>query len=112
MTDLVFRTKVGGVSTAPGTTLHLGEADVSKYERIRVVADERVGSGSGVRIRLTITEGNELVAFLDELVLGPHSQLTRVYEVPGKKLNIDMDAMPSGGTAKDGVDVLIYGWRE
>ena len=112
MTELIFRTKAGAVSTPPGTTLHLGEADTSKCERIRVVADERVGSGSGVRIRLTITEGNELVALLDEIVLAPHSQTTRVYEVPGKKINIDMDAMPSASKTPDAVDVLIYGWKE
>jgi len=112
MTDLIFRTKVGGVSTPPGTSLHLGEADVSNYERIRVVADERVGSGSGVRIRLTITEGNELVAFLDQLMLAPHAQITTVYEVPCKKLRIDMDALVSASKATDTVDVLIYGWKE
>jgi type III secretion protein HrpB1 len=112
MTDLIFRTKPGAVSTAAGTSLHLGRVDVSKCERIRVVADERVGSVSGVRIRLTIMEGNELVAFLDELHLIPHSQITRVYEVPGRKLSIDMDALPGIGKGKDSVDVLIYGWKE
>jgi hypothetical protein len=90
----------------------LGYVDTSKCERIRVVADERIGSGSGVRIRLTIMDGNELVAFLDELYLSPFSQITRVYEVPGVKLAVDADALPGSGTGNDGVDVLIYGWVE
>ena len=110
MTTLIFRTAVGAVSALPGTSKHLGLIDVSKYEKIRVVADERVGSGSGVRIRLTITEGSELVAFLDQINLAPHSQFTNVYEVPGTKLSIDMDALPSASKTGDAVDVLIYGW--
>ena len=74
------------------------------------VADERIGSGTGVTIRLTITEGQELVAFLDLLTLAPHQQVTRVYEVPGTKLSVFADA--AGGTGTDALDVLIYGWKE
>ena len=110
MNKLLFRTAVGAVSTPAGTSKNLGTVDVSKYEKIRVVADERVGSGSGVRIRLTIMEGNELVAFLDTISLTPHSQTTRVYEVPGTKLSVDLDALPGAGT--DAVDVLVYGWQD
>jgi type III secretion protein HrpB1 len=112
MNQLIFRTAVGAVSIPVGTSKHLGDVDVTKYERIRVVADERVGSGSGVRIRLTFLEGSELVAFLDVLTLAPHGQVTQVYEVPGTKLSIDMDALPGPGGGKDAVDVLIYGWSE
>ncbi len=112
MNKLIFRTPVGAVSTPIGTSKHLGIVDTTKCERIRIVADERVGSGSGVRIRLTIMEGNELVAFLDEILLTPHGQVTRVYEVPGVKLSVDMDALAGIGTGKDSVDVLIYGWLE
>ena len=111
MNKLIFRTAVGAVSTPKGTSKHLGTIDTTKYEKIRVVADERAGSGSGVRIRLTFMEGNELVAFLDEIILTPHSQTTRVYEVPGVKLSVDMDAMAGTGAANDSVDVLIYGWE-
>ena len=107
---LAFRTPVGGVSVPVGTSKTLGTVDVTPYERIRVVADERVGSGSGVSIRLTITEGNELVAFLDVLALAPHGQITRVYEVPGTKLTVAVDA--AGGVGTDALDVLIYGWKE
>ena len=82
--------------------------DVSKFSNIRVVADERVGSPTNIGIRLTITEDNELVAQLDTFVLTPHSQITRVYEVPGTKLSIFGDAI-GGAVGKDSLDVLVYG---
>ncbi len=106
-TQLAFRTPPGAVVIPAGQSKELGSVNVSQYSKIRVVADERVGSPSGVNIRLTITEGNELVAQLDTLYLAPHSQITRVYDVPGTKLTIFADA--AGGTGSDGVDVLIYG---
>jgi hypothetical protein len=62
-------------------------------------------------IRLTITEGNELVAQLDTLTLAPRSQITRVYEVPGTKLTVFADAT-AGGQGEASVDVLIYGYSE
>jgi type III secretion protein HrpB1 len=109
-TSLAFRTPVGGVAIPAGQSKELGVVDVSTFERIRVVADERAGSGSGLNIRLTITEGKELVAQLDVLSLTPHSQVTRVYEVPCTKLTIFADA--SGGKGTDGLDVLIYGYKD
>jgi len=107
MSTLAFRTPPGGVVIPAGQSKQLGAVDVSKFSQIRVVADERVGSPTGVSIRLTITEGNELVAQLDVLALTPHSQVTRVYDVPGVKLTVFADAV--GGTGSDGIDVLIYG---
>ena len=56
-TKLAFRTPPGGVVIPAGQSKELGAVDVSPFERIRVVADERVGSGTGINIRLTITEG-------------------------------------------------------
>lgn len=106
-TVLAFRTPVGSVSIPAGQSKQLGVVDVHAFSKIRVVADERVGSGTGVNIRLTITEGNELVAQLDVLSLTPHSQVTRVYDVPGTKLTVFADAI--GGAGSDGIDVLIYG---
>jgi type III secretion protein HrpB1 len=107
---LAFRTKSGGVTVPAGTSQELGVVDVAPYERIRVVADERTGSGTGVTVRLTITEGQELVAFLDLLALAPHQQTTRVYEAPGTTLSVFADA--AGGSGTDALDVLIYGWKE
>jgi hypothetical protein len=43
---------------------NLKVVDVAQFERIRVVADyERTGSGTGMNVRLTITEGNEPESF-------------------------------------------------
>jgi len=107
-TSLAFRTPPGAVSIPVGQSKTLGTVDVHPFERIRVVADERVGSAGPVVIRLTITEGNELVAQLDTLTLQPHAQVTRVYEAPGTKLTVFADALP-GGSGTSSVDVLIYG---
>jgi len=107
-TTLAFRTPPGAVSIPAGTSKNLGLVDVSPYSRIRVVADERTGSGSGINIRLSITEaGGEAVADLDVLNLSPRSSVTRVYEAPAAKLTVFADAFPGSGS--DGVDVLIYG---
>lgn len=106
-TVLAFRTKKGAVSIPAGQTRQLGVVDVSPFSRIRVVADERVGSGTGVAIRLCISEGDEMVAYLDTLILKPHSQVSRVYEVPGTRLTIDADAI--GGAGTDSIDLLVYG---
>jgi hypothetical protein len=106
-TKLAFRTPPGGVSIPAGQSKILGTVDVSPFSQIRVVADERVGSPTGVSIRLTMTEGNELAAQLDTLQLAPHAQVTRVYDTPGVKLTIFADAI--GGTGADGIDVLVYG---
>ena len=107
-TKLAFRTHPGGVAIPVGQSKQLGVVDVSQFSQIRIVADERVGSGTGVLIRLTITEGNELVAQLEVLSLAPHSQITKVYDVPGTKLTIFADAI-GGGIGSDSVDVLVYG---
>jgi type III secretion protein HrpB1 len=106
MSVLAFRTPVGGVPIPAGQSKQLGAVDVSKYSKVRVVADERVGSGSGVTLRLTITEGNELVAQLATPHLAPHSQFTAVYDVPGTKLTVFADALAGAGS--DSVDVLVY----
>jgi type III secretion protein HrpB1 len=106
-TTLAFRTPPGAVNIPVGQSKALGAVDVHAFERIRVVADERAGSAGPVVIRLTITEGSELVAQLDTLTLQPHSQLTRVYEVPGTRLSIFADATGTSGSSS--VDVLVYG---
>jgi type III secretion protein HrpB1 len=106
-TTLAFRTPIGGVSISAGQSKQLGIVDVHPFSQIRIVADERVGSGTHFSIRLTITEGNELVAQLDVLTLSPHGQITRVYDTPGTKLTIFADA--AGGSGNDALDVLVYG---
>jgi len=106
-TKLAFRTPAGAVSIPAGQSKELGSVDVSAFSKIRVVADERTGSGTNIVIRLTITEGSELVAQLDTLTLSPHAQITRVYDVPGTKLTIFADAV--AGSGADAIDVLVYG---
>ena len=106
-TSLAFRTAPGAVTIPVGQSKTLGMVDVHSFERIRLVADERVGSAGPVVIRVTLTEGNELVAQLDTLTLQPHSQQTKVYETPGTKLTIFADA--TGASGSSSVDVLVYG---
>jgi len=105
---LAFRTIFGGQSINAGQTEELGVVDVSRFDKIRLVADERIGSGCNVMVRLTITEGNELVAFLDEVNLMPHQQLTKVYDIPCTKLTVSLVGIGAPG-AKGAADVLIYG---
>jgi len=105
---LAFRTPVGSTTIPGGQTKLLGVVDVSMYERIRLVTDERIDSTANIILRLTFTEGEELVAQLDTLVLTPHSQMTRVYDVPGTQLSIYADSVGATGT-KGSLDVLIYG---
>lgn len=105
---LAFRTKPGAETINAGESKDLGVVDVSHFDKIRLVADERVDSTCNVLIRLTITEDNELVAFLDHIVLTPHAQMTRVYDVPCTKLTIAIDGAGAPGT-KGAVDVLLYG---
>jgi len=105
---LAFRTQVGAVTIPGGQTKLLGVVDVSMYDRIRLVTDERIDSTSNIVLRLTFTEGEELVAQLDTVLLTPHSQVTRVYDVPGTQLSIYADSVGNTGT-QGSLDVLIYG---
>jgi len=107
-TTLAFRTMAGGAKIPAGETVLLGTVDTSPYSMIRVVARERIGSTTGVNIRvLIIDSGGETIALLDSLHLAPHSQVTRVYEVPGTMLSILADAV--GGKGSDSFDVLVFG---
>ena len=105
---LAFRTPVGSTTVPGGQTKLLGVVDVSMYDRIRLVTDERIDSTANIVLRLTFTEGEELVAQLDTIVLTPHSQMTRVYEVPGTQLSVYADSVGPAGS-KGSLDVLIYG---
>ncbi|HSY66843.1 MAG TPA: hypothetical protein VK829_19795 [Terriglobales bacterium] len=105
---LAFRTQVGAITIPGGQTKLLGVVDVSMYNRIRLVTDERIDSTSNIILRMTFTEGEELVAQLDTVLLTPHSQVTRVYDVPGSQLSIYADSVGNTGT-QGSLDVLIYG---
>jgi type III secretion protein HrpB1 len=105
---LAFRTTLGSVTIPGGETKLLGVVDVSMFDKIRLVADERIDSTANIILRLTITEGSELVAQLDTVVLTPHSQVTRVYDLPGTKISLYADSVGPAGS-KGSLDVLVYG---
>jgi hypothetical protein len=106
---LAFRTTVGGITLKGGETKVLGVIDTTKFDKICIVADERIGSTCNIWVRLTITEtGNEWVAFLDHFMLTPHSEITKVYNLPCKAITITIDGVgvpTNSGT----LDVLLYG---
>ncbi|HEY3426148.1 MAG TPA: hypothetical protein VGL27_15220 [Negativicutes bacterium] len=106
MSTLAFRTPPGGVVIPSGTSQELGVVDVSPFSQIRVVADERFDSTTDVIIRLTLTEGSELLFTLAKINLTPHAGKTYVYDVPGTKLTVSAEANDCGSA---GIDVLIYG---
>jgi hypothetical protein len=83
----------------------LGTADVAQYHQIRVVAFEKTGSAAPIIILLTITEGSEMVAQLDTIMLQAGQPLTRVYDVPSKKITIAAKATTDNGS----VQVFLYG---
>lgn len=106
-TTLAFRTVPGGVVIPAGSSKQLAVVDVAKFRKIRVLADERAGSPTTMTVRLTMTEGAELIGELDTIKLTPSSGVTRVYDVPGTRLTID--AVAAAGAGNDGVDVYVYG---
>jgi hypothetical protein len=107
-TILAWRTKPGGESIKGGETKSLATIETAGFDKIRLVCDERIGSTCNVQVRLVIMEGNEQVAFLDTLMLTPHAQATRVYDIPGTKLEVAIDG--AGAPNVQGtVDLLLYG---
>ncbi len=72
-TTLVFRTTPGAVSIPVGQSKTLGAVDVHSFDRIRVVADERVGSDAVYGVpgnKLTIFAGASGSSSVDVLVYG------------------------------------------
>ena len=109
-TELVFRTPAGGANIPVKKVTNLGNVIVDRYRQIRVVADERRGSANDVDVRLTITEGDDLVAQLDVLALTPGLEVTKVYDVPGIKLTVFAESATGKDATSSTVDVLIYGF--
>ncbi|MDO9455875.1 hypothetical protein [Nocardioides sp.] len=108
-TDLLFRTPAGAVSFPAGTTKSLGTVSTAGYEKIRVVANNRTGSASKITFRVTILEGNELVAQLATFTLAPRGQRTFVLDVPARA--IALYAAAALGHGNVATDVLVYGAR-
>ena len=108
-TELNFRTPPDGENIPAGETRALGRTVVDRYRQIRDIADERGGSANDIDVRLTLTEGDELVAQLDVLKLTPGLEVTKVYDVPGTKLTVFATATDTK-TGLSTVDVLVYGF--
>jgi hypothetical protein len=104
---LLFRTQGGAVSLGAGTSKHVADVATAGYRKLRIVADERVGSATNVSFRVTILEGSELVAQLSTFTLSPHSERTFTIDVPPRAVAIYADA--AGGSGTDAFDFLVYG---
>lgn len=115
-TKLAFATPGGGIAIPEGQSQVLGVVDASGFSRIRVVARERPDSTTSVVIFLGRLEGGDgdqgpfiLEPGLDEFALTPASEVTRVYDVPGTKLQILAATVAGTGHGTAGIDVLVYG---
>ena len=105
-TKLLFRSQ--GATVPAGKSIDLGKVEVASYSSIRVVASTRPDSAANATIQLILMEGDEqYLASLDSIVVPPTSTITRVYQVPGRKLLIQ--AAIDGSTGSTSVDVIVYG---
>lgn len=94
-----------------GQTETFGTLDTSRFDKIRLVAANEA-STCNVQVWLKIMEpegrGVEERFILDEFMLKPHNQLTRVFDVPATKLEVSVVGVGRPGTQAE-VEVLIYG---
>ena len=94
-----------------GQTEIFGTLDTSRFDKIRLVAANEQ-STCNVQVWLKIMEPEGRVAeerfVLDEFMLKPHNQLTRVFDVPATKLEVSVAGVGKTGTQAE-VEVLIYG---
>jgi hypothetical protein len=93
-----------------GQSKGLGVVDVHLFERIRVVAFAVGGAAGRVVIKLMIVEDvDDVFLFLDTLSPQPGSDITKAYEVPGRKLSISAEVTGSG-SGSSRVGVLVFGF--
>jgi type III secretion protein HrpB1 len=104
---LAFRTPVGGVTVPILESLQFGAVDVSKFDRIRIVAQ----GSNNISLILQITEDSLLSPFDDALSLAPHGNLTRVYDIVCTKLTLFALAGPIEGLGNSNFDFLLYGFH-
>ena len=94
-----------------GQTEIFGTLDTSRFDKIRLVAANEQ-STCNVQVWLKILEpegrGVEERFTLDEFMLKPHNQLTRVFDVPATKLEVSVVGVGKPGTQAE-VEVLIFG---
>jgi hypothetical protein len=108
VTESVFR--ASGEVPEQGT-VQLGSFVTACYERIRVLALGPAGSGGSasgeVELTLSLVEEQGTPGPLDRVLIGPNATFTRVYDVPGLRLEVTARA-PS---AASGIAVYVWGRR-
>jgi hypothetical protein len=110
LNKLIFHTPIGSVTFPPATARILAIIDVSKFDRIRVVALHQSPAGANAEVLLKVTGGPLLSdANLDILPLAPNSQVTRVYDVVCTELTLSAGALLGGGDVT--LEVLFYGFQ-
>lgn len=97
-TTLVFYKRFG-----PEDGDDIGAVDVHEFAQIRVTAYLHRDSSSDAHIRFDAEDAGEAPT-LDLLPLGPASEITRVYDVPGTTLRLRLFGLDEGAGA-----VFIWG---
>ena len=115
-TRLIFRAMtstpsgaVSGVSIRPGANLRFDSIDVSPYRKIRIMVTERAGSASKVTVRLIMMEGSDSVGELEPVTLSPGSSQSKIFDVPGTRLGLIVEAQAAPVAGSDVLQILIYG---
>jgi hypothetical protein len=109
-THLVYDT--GTISVPPGGGLtQIGPTlDVRKYSKIRVVAHEAppIPPGPGaILIDLRVKEGSITMPLALGLAFGGPEPDTRVFEVPGRELEVFVHDLPPGAARK--LHLFVFG---
>jgi hypothetical protein len=131
-TKLLWRTPTSGatvITNSQGTLVTLGQADVSAYDRLRVVVVARRPAttpltspfGAPFRVELRIREGSADLGLLENgiLSLNPTAtnagaparteRVTAVYDFPVITSLLVGVVGPTTGTLRTTVDVYLYG---
>jgi hypothetical protein len=95
MTHLVYDT--GTITVGPGPLTQIGpNLDVSKYSKIRVLADEVAPPAGPILVDLQVVEGNVTLPLAIGLAFPLPLPHTAVFEVPGRELQIFVREAPPG----------------
>lgn len=93
-----------------GQTAIFGTLDTSRFDKIRFVAANEESTCDVHVSLMTIEEPESEPFILDQFILAPQHQLTRVYDVPGTKVEVSVTGLPGRLRAKQAeVEVLIFG---
>jgi len=97
-----------------GQFAFLTNVEVSCASKIRIYVGESSDSPTRATLRIVDHQISDPPIMpdaltLDTLSLSPHSQLTKVYDAPGKELNFIVDAAGPASRGLDRINILIYG---